>query len=185
MGEIYFSRISKDYLPELYKMRNSKELMPYFRQYSEISRETHLAWFEGLRTDRTMEMFAIFSSHSNDLIGCCGLTSIDYINSRAEFSLYIHPEKQRMGFGRKALGKLLDFAFDTLNIFQVWGESFSYNPARKLFTEIGMTEDGIKRNFYFKNGEYIDAYLYSITVDEWYMTKSYDSAQSSVEVSDD
>lgn len=147
--------------------RNDIELMKFFRQSLPLSVEEHAHWFKRIETDKSIEMFAIRVSSNYELIGVCGLTSIDHVNSRAEFSLYIAPECQKNGLGKEALTALFEIAFNVLNLHLVWGESFKYNPAREFFKKMGMTEDGCRRNFYYKNGEYIDAYLYSITKDEW------------------
>ena len=97
----------------------------------------------------------------------CGLTSIDYINSRAEFSLYIGHSYQRQGFAKDALKALLEVAFNEVNLNGVWGETFEGNHALNLFEKLGMKKEGTRRQFYFKGGKYIDAHLVSITREEW------------------
>jgi RimJ/RimL family protein N-acetyltransferase len=100
-------------------------------------------------------------------IGVCGLTDIDWVNRRAEFSLYIGREWHGKGLGRKALVALLDKGFDELNLNTIWGESFDNNPAQKMFLKVGMKHTGYREAFYYREGAYVHANLYSIRRDEW------------------
>jgi len=59
-------------------------------------------------------------------VGTAGLTDIDHMNQTAEFSLLIGEEFRGKGYGRKALGSLVSYAFDVLNLRTVWGETFCY-----------------------------------------------------------
>jgi ribosomal-protein-alanine N-acetyltransferase len=96
-------------------------------------------------------------------LGVCGLTSMDLINRRAEFSLYIGPEFQGQGFGKNALKTLLAHGFRNYGLNRIWGESFEGNPAIAMFESLGFEPEGIRKEFYFKGGKFIDAYLFSIS----------------------
>jgi len=104
----------------------------------------------------------------SELVGVAGLTSLDWFNRRAEFSLYIDPERQRQGLGRGALAVLLAHAFTNLALEQVWGEVFDGNPALNLFAQQGFQVDGKRRGWYWKDGKAHDAHLISITRSEWH-----------------
>lgn len=95
-------------------------------------------------------------------VGVCGLTDIDYINSRAEFSLYIGPEYRGRGIAGKALSRLVAHGFDVLNLNSVWGESFAGNPAEKVFKLVGFIKTGVRPAFYYRQGAYVDANLWTI-----------------------
>ena len=101
-------------------------------------------------------------------VGVCGLTDIDWINRRAEFSLYVAPEQHRKGLGHRALNLLFAEGFGTLNLNLIWGETFKGNPAAIMFLKAGMKKEGTRREFYYRNGIYTDAILYSIRRDEFY-----------------
>lgn len=101
------------------------------------------------------------------IVGVCGFTSIDYINRRAEFSLYIAPAYQGNDLGRGALRCLLKHGFKNLGFHLVWGEVFEENPALQMFEELGFRRDGVRRDFYFRNGKFIDAHIISMKASEW------------------
>lgn len=101
------------------------------------------------------------------MVGVCGLTSIDLHNRRAEFSLYIAPALHGQGFGRKGLELLLTHGFKNLGLNVIWGEVFDGNPAAKLFRRLGFVKEGTRREFYFRDGKFIDAHIVSLTAGEW------------------
>ena len=126
----------------------------------------------------------MYAIHDTKLIGVCGLTSIDWVNRRAEFSLYIGPEHGKKGYGESALRKLLRIGFDVLNLNCIWGESFHGNPAIEMFKRIGFKYEGDRREFYFRNGSYINASLWSLLKNDYNNTSSIDSGVSDIDSSE-
>lgn len=134
-----------------------------------------MRWFEKQAKDTSIRMYKIAISFEEKkekttktaMVGVCGLTSLDMMNRRAEFSLYIGPEFQGKGFGKKALSCLLTQGFKNLGLQVIWGEVFKGNPALRMFDDIGFKREGIRRDFYFRDGTYIDAHLVSMKASEW------------------
>lgn len=154
-------------LPQLRKWRNDALIRDWSRQNDVILEARHEAWFSGLHTNPATRVYSVISPKVDILIGSCALTSVDYENRRAEFSIYIAPEAQGKWFGGKALKTLLHHAFHTLNLNCVWGETFEGNPAAKLFEKVGMTEEGTRRAFYYRDGKFVGARLFSILRSDW------------------
>lgn len=152
--------ISRSNLETLRNWRNSWEIRKWCRQVGFISELDQELWYQRQNDDRTIKMFEIHSIDS--LVGVAGFTSIDHIHRRAEFSLYIGTEHQRKGYARDGLKLLIELGFDELNLNLIWGECFSGNPALQLFKELGFHEDGVRSQFYFKDGKLIDAHLVSL-----------------------
>lgn len=159
--DVYLRHIEYNDLPLLRRWRNLPVIYKWCRQFEPISESHHLSWFDSIRKDPTIKMYSILNDEL-DIIGACGLTSIDYINSRAEFSLYIGPEHQGQGYGEASLRALCSFGFNVLNLNCIWGEAFVGNPALDMFKKVGFKEEGARREFYFREGKYIDAILFSL-----------------------
>ncbi len=167
---IQFKRVEKKDLELLREWRNEDKIRKWCRQVGYISELDQDRWYHKQNDDPTLQMFVILREWGDmgiQRIGVCGLTDIDLVNRRAEFSLYIGPEYQQKGYARRALASLFNYGFNELGLNLIWGESFEGNPARSMFKKLGMTEEGCRRQFYFKDGQYIGAYLYSITAKEW------------------
>lgn len=139
--------------------RNYPKIWRWTRQNDLISSAHHDEWLGKIEKDPTIKMYTI--NDASDSIGICGLTSIDLQNRNAEFSLYIAPDLQKNGHGRRSLLTLLYHGFMNLGLNMIWGETFSDNPAQKLFESIGMQRNGSLREAYFKNGKFCDILFYT------------------------
>ena len=164
--DVYFLPISAQNIEAMRIARNTPEVRRWCRQVGLISEIDQHEWFNDQNDDPTIRMFEVHNQ-GGEFVGVAGLTSIDWINKRAEFSLYILPSYQLRGLACKALKTLFSHGFKDLNLNLIWGETFDKNPAAKVFKKIGMVKEGTRRDFYFKGGEYISAHLYSIRGSEW------------------
>jgi len=143
--------------------RNDTAVRKWCRQVGLISNACHQKWLSRQAEDSGMEMFAVRrKNEALDFLGVAGLTSINYVARHAEFSLYIKPSEQQNGYGKLALLSILKFGFYDLNLNRIWGESFEGNPAISMFSEIGFEKEGRRKEFYFKDGNFLDAHLISI-----------------------
>ena len=142
------------------KWRNDPRVWMWCRQFKPISDLEQDLWFDRQVKDPTIQMYSILVDGL--LAGVCGFTSIDLINRRAEFSLYVDPEVSGRGIGTKALQTLISHGFKQWGFHSIWGETFDGNPAANIFKKLGMKHEGIRRDFYFRDGKFIDAHLYSI-----------------------
>jgi len=161
-----------DDLGYMFEWRNDPRINHWTRQNDVISSASHKAWFERQAHDPKIKMYAIDSGcvgkhWQAPILGVCGLTDIDLINRRAEFSLYIGPEYHGNGYGEAALRLLLEKGFKTYGLNSIWGETFDGNPAAKMVEKIGFKKEGTRRAFYFRDGKFIDAHLYSILNSEF------------------
>jgi UDP-4-amino-4,6-dideoxy-N-acetyl-beta-L-altrosamine N-acetyltransferase len=153
--------IPHDMSETLMKWRNSPEIYKWCRQNDLLTEENHNNWFKNHQTDSKIKMYLIRTKDSTP-VGVCGLTDIDLINLRAEFSLYIAPEYQGNGLGKDALKLLLWHSFKSYPLNIIWGETFATNPAINAFEDIGFKKEGVRRDFYWRDGSYLDAILLSI-----------------------
>lgn len=160
---------------DLYRFwRNDPSIWRWTRQNDLISKAAHGRWFEQQDADPSIRMYSISLGPSEDVyddepvIGVCGLTSINLQNRNAEFSLYLGPSYQGKKLSKPALKTLFFHGFKNLGLKSIWGETFANNHAQMIFRDIGMKKDGIRRQFYWKDGEYWDAIIYSILAEEFF-----------------
>jgi ribosomal-protein-alanine N-acetyltransferase len=153
--------------------RNHYDVWKWCRQNGPISDFEQELWFQRQANDKTVQMYKVMATGSefNEPVGVCGLTSIDMVNRRAEFSLYIAPHLHRHGLGKGALHCLLHHGFNHMGLHVIWGETFDGNPAARMFEKMGFVKEGTRRDFYFRDGRFIDAHIYSIKGDEWNTAK--------------
>ena len=147
--------------------RNDYAIWKWCRQHTVIDRAAHERWLKKILEDPSIKMFEIVTSY-NSAIGVCGFTDIDRLNQRAEFSLYIAPAYQGKGYAKAALKTLFSHGFMNQNFHVIWGETFDGNKAYNLFLDLGMKHEGVRRDFYFKDGHFINAHLISLTRDDYW-----------------
>lgn len=145
--------------------RNHPAIRDWCGQWDLITPAGQVRWFERVDSDPCARMYEIIFNGST--VGICGLSSIDLIARRAEFSIYIAPEFQGARLGEKALRTLVEHGFLNLGLYSIWGETFEGNHAAKIFEKVGFQKEGTRRACYFKHGRFLDAHLYSILADEW------------------
>lgn len=153
-------------LPKLLAWRNDPRIWQWCRQHDLIQPEAHEAWFKRQAACPETRMYKVVDPNAQ-AVGVCGLTSLDRVNRRAEFSLYIGPEHQRKGLAKAALQTLLSHGFRNHGLNVIWGETFEGNPALKLFLDLGFETEGTRREFYFRDGRFIDAILVSMRATDW------------------
>ena len=159
--------LDSEHMETIRAWRNDPAIYKWCRQSDLITDRAQAEWFERQAKDSSIKMYAIHDSTHLKIVGVCGLTSIDMLCRRAEFSIYIAPEFQKLGIGKKALIQLIHHGFKNLGLNSIWGETFDGNPAAKMFESLGFKKEGTRRAFYFKSGEFIDAHLYSVLESEW------------------
>lgn len=161
--------IDKEHLPQLRAWRNDYSIWKWCRQNDLISDIAQQGWYERQAKDPSSKMYRIEvnAEKYTETVGVCGLTNLDFANRHAEFSIYVGPEHQKRGYGKKALSLLLSHGFQNLGLNLIWGETFDGNPALALFEAMGFRKDGMRRQFYWKDGKFIDAHLLSLTREEW------------------
>lgn len=149
--------------------RNDYKIWKWCRQNDLISDIDQQRWFEAQSKDPSIKMYKIMLANDSKIVtvGVCGLTSFDEHNRRAEFSIYIAPAFHGNGLGKLGMMVLLKHGFTNLGLNLIWGEVFDGNPALKMFEELGFVREGVRREFYFRDGKFIDAHLISIKASEW------------------
>jgi RimJ/RimL family protein N-acetyltransferase len=178
MARVFLGPIDLDNDRELefhVESRNTDAIMKWCRQYKPLTLQEHKNHLANCQKDGKRIFFNVFLEDMENgdvfpdrsLIGMTGLTDIDLINRRAEFSLWINEAYHGQGYGKQALSLIFQFGFNDLNLHSIWGETFEGNPAAIMFDKLGMAYEGSRRDFYYKNGIYLDAHLYSIKKNEF------------------
>lgn len=174
--DICLNSIDSTDMDQVRKWRNDYRIWRWCRQNDLLSDYDQSAWFDRQSHDRSCKFYKVMEKMrwTNDTfwsgahpVGVCGFSSIDMVNRTAEFSIYIDPENQKKGFGFTVMKILLDQGFKYRGFNVIWGEVFAENPALNLFEKVGFKRDGLRRDFYFRDGKFIDSHLISMKASEW------------------
>lgn len=163
--------IEPEDLSQLMAWRNEPSFRQYFREYRELGSYNQQQWFENtVVNDKNTIMFAVVDSKSFELIGCCGLCYINWVQRFADLSLYIGKYYiDEEGFAHEACELLFDYGFGELGLHKIWTEIYDFDSKKfKLYTSMGFSQDGLLRENYFHSGKWHDSRIMSLLVSDWH-----------------
>ncbi len=99
--------------------------------------------------------------HVIDVIGTIDLFDFDPVHMRAGVGILIaRKDKREKGLASEALSVLMDYAFGTLHLHQVFCNIAVENEASiKLFKKLGFMEVGLQKDWLRRNHEWLDVLL--------------------------
>ncbi|MDP9411100.1 MAG: GNAT family N-acetyltransferase, partial [Actinomycetota bacterium] len=102
-------------------------------------------------------------------VGRCGLYNIDRTARHAELGIGIgEREYWGRGYGREAVGLLLDYAFRLRNLRRVWLEVHADNErGMRAYRSCGFVEEGRMREHVWLAGRYVDNVIMGVLREEW------------------
>lgn len=161
--------LQKDDIPILNNWRNNPELISCLgAPFRYINQDVDYAWFDSYMKNRnTCVRCAII--RDEEFIGLVSLVNIDHLNQTAEFHIMIgNSDEKRKGAGAFATKEILSHAFMNLNLQRVELTVLETNKAAiSFYEEIGFVREGVKRNAKYKQGKFVDMYMYAILRSEF------------------
>jgi len=102
-------------------------------------------------------------------IGNIALLDIDWVARSANFAILIgERDYWQRGIGMDAGWVLLRYAFERLNLNRVYcGTSADNTGMQRLAERLGMKREGVRRQAFYKLGQYVDVVEYGILRDEF------------------
>ncbi|KAB8141821.1 GNAT family N-acetyltransferase [Chloroflexia bacterium SDU3-3] len=110
------------------------------------------------------------------VIGSCTLHHSQRRDGSTQLGIGIyHPQYVGQGYGREAIGLLLDWAFYDQGWRRVWLEAFALNErALRLYRRLGFVEEGRLRQHTFFRGQYIDIIHMGLLREEWDQARNHE-----------
>jgi len=110
----------------------------------------------------------IVLKETNQFIGTCGLTTVDKENKKAELGYWIGKPFWGQGFASEATKLLLDFGFNKMKLHRIYARVFAPNKASvNVLEKCGFKLEGRLRQDHFRNGKWLDHFMYGILKDEY------------------
>jgi RimJ/RimL family protein N-acetyltransferase len=124
-----------------------------------------------LKIDKNNIQLAIDLKGSKEpiFIGLIGLHNIDWVHRTGAISILIGEDEGRgKGIGKKAIQLLVHHAFRKMNLRKINAGMWSKNIAsKKAFEANGFQLEGVKKQEYFCDNEYLDSLEYGLLKKEW------------------
>jgi len=138
--------------------------------FRHVGSEVDGRWFDAYLAARTNNVrLAICLKETGEIVGVVYLTSIDWLNRSAEFSIQIGARSARgRGIGESATRQMLRHAFLDLNLRRIsLTVLLSNKRALRLYERVGFKAEGLFRQALFKDGAYLDVASMALLSDEF------------------
>jgi [ribosomal protein S5]-alanine N-acetyltransferase len=112
--------------------------------------------------------WGIVIKENQKFIGTVGLNGLQLNNKRAEIGYEIHPSYWRKGYTTEAIGEVLRFSFEKLNLYRLGAVVYPENvPSLNLLNKLGFTKEGLLRGYINQNDQFHDTIVLSLLKPEW------------------
>ena len=167
---------------DLIPLRNDPEVQPHLRNQDIVDEDQQIDWWNWVKTHRQdVRMFVVGSAlhtvpvgvdengrivalgdSKSQLIGCVGLTTIDWQNRRAELSVYTVPQTYEI----EAAHLILRHAFNDLGLHKIEAETLTERRFT-LCADLGFSCEGSRRHAYWRAGEFINSTRWGLLAEDW------------------
>lgn len=144
---------------------NSPEVCRYNSHGESLyTSEMGYAYISNTIDNPSIQVFAICLNQNDQHVGNVSLQQISVKNKSAEFAILIgEPSIYCRGIGYEAGQLLFTYAFTTLKLHRIHCGTHAENfGMQHLALKLGMSEEGIRREAIFKNGQFADIVEYGI-----------------------
>lgn len=129
---------------------------------------------ENKYNDKDYYRWTIVKKEDNKILGCIYLNIHDKKARTAGIDYWIREDEWGCGYVTEAAKRILEFAFDTLNLNRIESCGAKDNPGTwKVMEHIGLKYEGVRESgaFYYYGG-LTDLVMYGLTRDEYLLNKN-------------
>jgi diamine N-acetyltransferase len=164
---IYLRALEPEDLEFIYRIENDENIWEVSNTQTPYSKFLIRQYLENAHQDiyeAKQLRLAICKTTTSAAIGLIDLFDFDPKNQRAGVGIIIQNETDRnSGFGKEALGLVIDYAFQQLQLHQLFANIGTENTASlSLFTTFGFEKIGVKKDWNFTNNRFQDEALFQL-----------------------
>ena len=161
--KIYLRALELDDLEFLFEIENNRDfweisytILPFSKYYLEkyIKESNHDIFSE-------KQFRFVISIENKYPVGLIDLFDFDPINHRAGIGIVINNTQRKKGYALKSVKLIEDYSRKNLQIHQLYvNVGIDNKISLDLFKKLGYVEIGIKKDWNYLNGQYIDEVLF-------------------------
>ncbi len=173
---LLFRKTTKDDIDEFFFI----QLNPNLRRYLGMTKvgnnliKNRKFFDESAYDNKDFYRWTIVKKEGNKILGCIYLNIHDKKARTAGIDYWIREDEWGCGYVTEAAQRILEFAFDTLNLNRIESCGAKDNPGTwKVMEHIGLKYEGVRQSgaFYYYGG-LTDLVMYGITRDEYLFEKN-------------
>jgi diamine N-acetyltransferase len=156
---IFLRALEPEDLVFIYRIENDENIWEVSNTQTPYSKFLITQYLENAHQDiyeAKQLRLAICKNENLEAIGLIDLFDFDPKNKRAGVGIIIQNEVDRnKGFGKEALGLMINYAFHQLQLHQLYANIGTENlPSLSLFTTFGFEKIGVKKDWNFTNNSF-------------------------------
>ena len=173
--EIFFEPLSMAGLKEMHQYSKDERLYEFFEYEPFKSIEETRIYVEKLQArmasrgfDKKTAYWFVRKKSDRKLVGTAGLTSLDFGRQSIELGYAIDPKLWGRGYILQIEEILKHYVFEILELNRMHGVTMVTNK-RAISSALasGMRNEGILRQYYCKNGVFVDGWCYAMLRSEY------------------
>ncbi|HET7711390.1 MAG TPA: GNAT family protein [Thermoanaerobaculia bacterium] len=148
-----------------YRWMNDPNIVRTLKSRYPIAFQSEMEWIErAIQPTINERHFAIERKDDRSHIGNASIHDIDWVSRTSWFGLFIgEPSAWNRGFGTDAVGALIRFAFDEMNLVKLRINVFDYNEkAKHVLLSHGFIQEGKLQRDFYREGTHHDIVILSI-----------------------
>jgi diamine N-acetyltransferase len=164
---IYLRALEPEDLEFVYAIENDESIWELSNTITPYSKFLIRQYLENAHQDiyeAKQLRLAICKKENSTAIGLIDLFDFDVKNKRAGVGIIIQNEIDRSsGFGKEALKLVIDYAFEHLQLHQLYANIGTENKASlSLFTTFGFEKTGVKKDWNFVGNAFQDEAIFQL-----------------------
>lgn len=154
--------------PEVLRLTGSVTSTEEIHRASPLADDRTREWYASrAQVDGRLDL-AVVDRASDTVVGEVVLNEFDPSSNSANFRTLMGPEGRGRGLGTEAARLILGHGFEVIGLHRISLDVFAFNPrARHVYATVGFVVEGVKRDAFAFDGEYVDEIWMSILADEW------------------
>jgi diamine N-acetyltransferase len=164
---IYLRALEPEDLDFVYAVENDETIWEVSNTQTPYSKFLIRQYLENAHQDiyeAKQLRLAICKNDTSEAIGLIDLFDFDVRNKRAGIGIIIQNEtNKREGFGKEALGLFINYAFQQLQLHQLFANIGTENEASlNLFITFGFQKIGVKKDWNLLKGKFHDEAIFQL-----------------------
>ena len=164
--KIWLRALEPDDLEFVHRVENDEQMWAFGNTRTPFSRFVIRQYLENahqdLHTAKQLRL-AISLPEKFEAIGLIDLYEYDPVHNRAGVGIIVDEKSRQSGIGSEALRLLIDYAFKTLDLHQLYAHIDPSNEASiGLFATFGFRECGLRKEWNLVDGHYRDESIYQL-----------------------
>lgn len=175
IDKLIFKKLSMDALEEMHAYSTDKRMYEFLAFNVFKNKNDTKKYIQKLinrmnsNDDNNLAIYWEIRRNSDKrLIGTSGLLNLSYSNQSTEWGFGVDPNLWGKGYILQILESMKHYVFNTLFLNRLYGTTFLKNMRTiETMRAVGMSEEGVLREFASKNGKFHDGWKYSLLKREY------------------